>query len=225
MIFEDGLIFFFIAYADNHARSKWVIANSCFFRFLSNLLATIFMLLNLNEVMNIIFNIPAAVASTVGILIPLKGSNVHVDRLSTSTDCSLPGRSAAHQFYQPWPRNLVWWFPLRTVKILMCNTAIAAIRRPKGQELISAVDGILARAPSPHSRAVIRRLAYMSKWIVILRFAPTTLLTQNCRWKPSHTMDATMSKGRKRDKLLFRMKVTQISSLKEGYKTESTAAP
>lgn len=107
MIFEDGLIFFFIAYADNHARSKWVIANSCFFRFLSNLLATIFMLLNLNEVMNIIFNIPAAVASTVGILIPLKGSNVHVDRLSTSTDCSLPGRSAAHQFYQPWPRNLV----------------------------------------------------------------------------------------------------------------------
>ncbi|PCH35322.1 hypothetical protein WOLCODRAFT_139857 [Wolfiporia cocos MD-104 SS10] len=46
LIFGDGLIFFIIA-------------------FLANLLATIFMLLNLNAVMSIIANVPAAVASTV----------------------------------------------------------------------------------------------------------------------------------------------------------------
>ncbi|KAG5636830.1 hypothetical protein H0H81_006657 [Sphagnurus paluster] len=46
MIFEDGLIFFFIA-------------------FVANLLATVFMLLNLNQIMSVIFNVPAAVASTI----------------------------------------------------------------------------------------------------------------------------------------------------------------
>ncbi|KAJ7665965.1 hypothetical protein DFH06DRAFT_1185484 [Mycena polygramma] len=46
LIFNDGLIYFVIA-------------------FLSNLLATIFMLLNLNPVMSIIANVPAAVASTI----------------------------------------------------------------------------------------------------------------------------------------------------------------
>ncbi|KAJ7185813.1 hypothetical protein C8R46DRAFT_1061795 [Mycena filopes] len=46
MIFKDGLIFFFIA-------------------FLANLIATIFMILNLNSIMTIIFNVPAAVASTI----------------------------------------------------------------------------------------------------------------------------------------------------------------
>ncbi|KAK7441028.1 hypothetical protein VKT23_016809 [Stygiomarasmius scandens] len=46
MIFGDGLIYFFIA-------------------FLSNVIATTFMLLNLNPVMSIIFNIPAAIASTI----------------------------------------------------------------------------------------------------------------------------------------------------------------
>lgn len=35
--------------------------------FLANLLATIFMLLNLNAVMSIIANVPAAIASTVGL--------------------------------------------------------------------------------------------------------------------------------------------------------------
>ena len=35
------------------------------FIFLANLIATIFMLLNLNAVMSIIFNVPAAVASTI----------------------------------------------------------------------------------------------------------------------------------------------------------------
>ncbi|EIN08351.1 hypothetical protein PUNSTDRAFT_113901 [Punctularia strigosozonata HHB-11173 SS5] len=46
MLFKDGLIYFIIA-------------------FLSNLVATIFMVLDLNPIMNIIFNVPAAVASTI----------------------------------------------------------------------------------------------------------------------------------------------------------------
>ncbi|KIJ92967.1 hypothetical protein K443DRAFT_684893 [Laccaria amethystina LaAM-08-1] len=46
MIFEDGLIFFIIA-------------------FLANLCATVFMLLNLNQIMTIFFNIPAVIASSV----------------------------------------------------------------------------------------------------------------------------------------------------------------
>ncbi|CCL99579.1 uncharacterized protein FIBRA_01597 [Fibroporia radiculosa] len=46
LIFGDGLIFFIIA-------------------FLSNLLATIFMMLDLNAVMSIIANVPAAIASTI----------------------------------------------------------------------------------------------------------------------------------------------------------------
>ncbi|KAI0806184.1 hypothetical protein BC629DRAFT_1580668 [Irpex lacteus] len=46
LIFGDGLIFFIIA-------------------FLSNLIATIFMLLNLNPVMSIIANVPAAISSTI----------------------------------------------------------------------------------------------------------------------------------------------------------------
>ncbi|KIJ92961.1 hypothetical protein K443DRAFT_135150 [Laccaria amethystina LaAM-08-1] len=46
MIFEDGLIFFIIA-------------------FLANLCATVFMLLNLNQIMTIIFNVPAVVASSI----------------------------------------------------------------------------------------------------------------------------------------------------------------
>ncbi|KAJ7100005.1 hypothetical protein B0H15DRAFT_936765 [Mycena belliarum] len=46
MIFKDGLIFFFIA-------------------FLANLIATVFMIMNLNSIMNVIFNVPAAIASTI----------------------------------------------------------------------------------------------------------------------------------------------------------------
>ncbi|CAK5262060.1 unnamed protein product [Mycena citricolor] len=46
MIFKDGLIFFFIA-------------------FLANLVATVFMILNLNSIMSVVFNVPAAVASTI----------------------------------------------------------------------------------------------------------------------------------------------------------------
>lgn len=46
MLFRDGLIYFVIA-------------------FLANLLATSFMLLNLNAIMSVIFNVPSAVASTI----------------------------------------------------------------------------------------------------------------------------------------------------------------
>ncbi|GLB42278.1 hypothetical protein LshimejAT787_1102930 [Lyophyllum shimeji] len=46
LIFGDGLIFFIIA-------------------FLANLLATVFMVLSLNAIMSVIFNVPAAVASTI----------------------------------------------------------------------------------------------------------------------------------------------------------------
>ncbi|KAG2008644.1 hypothetical protein CC2G_014052 [Coprinopsis cinerea AmutBmut pab1-1] len=46
MIFEDGLIFFFIA-------------------FIANLTATVFMVLNLSQIMSVIFNVPAAVFSTI----------------------------------------------------------------------------------------------------------------------------------------------------------------
>lgn len=46
LIFGDGLAYFFIAFA-------------------ANLLATVFMVLNLNSIMNVIFNVPAAIASTI----------------------------------------------------------------------------------------------------------------------------------------------------------------
>ncbi|KAJ7634582.1 hypothetical protein FB45DRAFT_909244 [Roridomyces roridus] len=46
MIFKDGLVFFFVA-------------------FLSNLIATVFMFLDLNPIMSVIFNVPAAIASTI----------------------------------------------------------------------------------------------------------------------------------------------------------------
>ncbi|KAG2059771.1 hypothetical protein BDR06DRAFT_905312 [Suillus hirtellus] len=46
MLFSDGLIYFFIA-------------------FVSNVIATIMMVLNLNAIMSVIFNVPAAIASTI----------------------------------------------------------------------------------------------------------------------------------------------------------------
>lgn len=46
MMWSDGLVYFFIA-------------------FLANLVATIFLILNLNQIMDVIFNVPAAIASTI----------------------------------------------------------------------------------------------------------------------------------------------------------------
>lgn len=67
MIFEDGLIFFFIAYAKNNSTVTELELTPVIFRFLANLLATVFMLLDLNQIMSVIFNVPAAVASTVSL--------------------------------------------------------------------------------------------------------------------------------------------------------------
>jgi len=46
LMWSDGLIYFFIA-------------------FLANLVATVFLILNLNQIMDVIFNVPAAIASTI----------------------------------------------------------------------------------------------------------------------------------------------------------------
>ncbi|KAN0084142.1 hypothetical protein V8E55_007646 [Tylopilus felleus] len=46
MVFSDGLVYFILA-------------------FLANLLATIFMIMNLNPVMSVVFNVPAAIVSTI----------------------------------------------------------------------------------------------------------------------------------------------------------------
>lgn len=80
LIFEDGLIFFFIA-------------------FLANMIATVFMVLNLNQIMSVMFNVPAAVFNTIVACravrrlqefganeAPLQGSGLHVgtgNRLQT----------------------------------------------------------------------------------------------------------------------------------------------
>lgn len=64
LLFADGLMYFIIALVGFHSPYEndltWQFA-----RFLSNLLATVFMLLNFNAIMSIIFNVPAAVFSTV----------------------------------------------------------------------------------------------------------------------------------------------------------------
>ncbi|KAG6812872.1 hypothetical protein H0H92_015800 [Tricholoma furcatifolium] len=89
MIFEDGLIFFVVA-------------------FVANLLATVFMVLNLNQIMSVIFNVPAAVASTIvasrvvrrltnytnPLIFPTSESN-HIAFRGAGT--SFPGRQTAVQ--------------------------------------------------------------------------------------------------------------------------------
>ena len=69
MMWSDGLIYFFIAYvAISVSRRVWLMVLFNLFSFLANLVATIFMILNLNSIMNVIFNVPAAIASTVRVL-------------------------------------------------------------------------------------------------------------------------------------------------------------
>jgi hypothetical protein len=62
LIFGDGLIYFVIAYVQHPSPS---LDSLSLHRFLANLIATIFMLMDLNAVMSIIANVPAAVTSTV----------------------------------------------------------------------------------------------------------------------------------------------------------------
>ncbi|KAJ7223678.1 hypothetical protein B0H12DRAFT_1150695 [Mycena haematopus] len=78
MIFKDGLIYFFVA-------------------FFFNLVATVFMFLDLNEIMVIMFNVPAAVASTVN-----RGYPPPVRRLTNFTiqgpEMYAPSSSSSGQF-------------------------------------------------------------------------------------------------------------------------------
>jgi hypothetical protein len=62
LIFGDGLIYFAIAYVCCVPHLRFFNHNP---RFLANMMATIFMLINLNAVLSIIANVPAAIASTV----------------------------------------------------------------------------------------------------------------------------------------------------------------
>ena len=67
MIFTDGLIYFILACVsslDLGAPFLCVLTFSTF-RFVANLLATVFMVLNLNQIMSVVFNVPAAVCTTV----------------------------------------------------------------------------------------------------------------------------------------------------------------
>jgi hypothetical protein len=52
--------------------------------FLANLIATVFMLLNLNSIMSVVFNVPAAIASTVSQCssLDIRLSEIIFDRLS-----------------------------------------------------------------------------------------------------------------------------------------------
>lgn len=63
LIFQDGLIFFFIAFVANLIATVSIIIENR--RIYSDIRLQVFMLLNLNAVMSIIANVPAAIASTV----------------------------------------------------------------------------------------------------------------------------------------------------------------
>lgn len=63
MVFSDGLVYFILAYVIHVLPDLFGIY--AWSRFLANLLATIFMIMNLNAIMSVIFNVPAAIASTV----------------------------------------------------------------------------------------------------------------------------------------------------------------
>lgn len=65
LLFRDGLIYFIIAYVST-AIQRVCCTEQEICSFVANLIATTFMLLNLNAVMSVIFNVPAAIASTVG---------------------------------------------------------------------------------------------------------------------------------------------------------------
>lgn len=62
LIYKDGLVYFFVAYASYFSRHH---LSQHYIRVVANALATVFMILNLNSIMVIMFNVPAAVVSTV----------------------------------------------------------------------------------------------------------------------------------------------------------------
>ena len=84
MLFRDGLIYFVIA-------------------FVASLLATTFMLLNLNAIMSVIFNVPSAVASTVR---AFPSSTILVG-LTGFADCRMPRRPPPERVEKQRPRSIV----------------------------------------------------------------------------------------------------------------------
>jgi len=70
LIFTDGLIYFIIA-------------------FLSNLIATVFMILNLNQLMNVMFSVPAAVISTIVASRAVRRLSNFVKQNSTPTETQI----------------------------------------------------------------------------------------------------------------------------------------
>ena len=78
MMWSDGLIYFFIAYVLISVIQCWTQLMFILSSFLANLLATIFMILNLNSIMNVIFNVPAAIVSTV-CLVPSREKEKKLD--------------------------------------------------------------------------------------------------------------------------------------------------
>lgn len=79
MIFTDGLIYFILA-------------------FVANLLATVFMVLNLNQIMSVIFNVPAAVCSTI---VACRAVRRLTSYTQTGADVFTSSQSAGNQFKGP----------------------------------------------------------------------------------------------------------------------------
>ena len=100
LIFADGLIYFLIACVISVFRSLALL--KCRYSFFVNMTATIFLLLRLNPVMSVIFNIPAAVFSTVCRLFDEEYST-----LTINIDCSLSRRTKADQVHTSRSRNIV----------------------------------------------------------------------------------------------------------------------
>ncbi|KAF8635398.1 hypothetical protein AX15_000398 [Amanita polypyramis BW_CC] len=85
LIFADGLIYFLIA-------------------FFANLTATIFMLLRLNPIMSVIFNVPAAVFSTVYL-----SFTYEIIITDVYTDCGMSRCPKINQVHKPRTRSIVSW--------------------------------------------------------------------------------------------------------------------
>jgi len=130
LIFGDGLIFFIIA-------------------FLANLLATIFMLLNLNPVMSIIANVPAAIASTIVACRVVRrlsnytpdGPEVFGSSLSSTLAFSRGGRSRG-------PGGLSVEKKQEGVHVQMETFAAVSDSLPSGDSLTYGLDGKLKGSDS-----------------------------------------------------------------------------
>lgn len=106
LLFKDGLIYFFIA-------------------FVANLIATIFMVLNLNAIMSVIFNVPAAVASTI---VACRA----VRRLSKWS-------SAGPEIFSSGPSNSNGAMAFRSNVGAMSKNNAAAISLPHGKKVTDGV--------------------------------------------------------------------------------------